>query len=123
MKPEMQVRHLVHRMGYRYRLHRTDLPGKPDLAFGPRRKVIFVHGCFWHQHDDSNCKIARVPKSRQDYWLPKLQKNHNRDVLRQSQLQDLGWSVLVLWECEIKRSIDSELCDRISAFLDKQTPV
>ena len=76
MLPELAVRSFVHKMGYRYRLHRKDLPGKPDLVFGPRRKVIFVHGCFWHSH---TCKAAHVPKSNQAYWVPKLERNRARD--------------------------------------------
>src|SRR5437588_8403122 len=77
MRPELAVRHLVHKMGYRFRLHRKELPGKPDLVFVSRRKVIFVHGCFWHSHD---CKCAHVPKSNVDYWSPKLRRNQARDA-------------------------------------------
>lgn len=102
MKPERIVRSLVHRMGYRYRLHRKGLPGKPDLVFGPRRKVIFVHGCFWHQHDDPACKIARKPKSNQGYWDEKLARNVARDKRNQAGLEAQGWSVLIIWECETK---------------------
>ena len=91
MKPEMAVRRMVHAMGYRYRLHRRDLPGKPDLAFPARRKVIFVHGCFWHQHGDTACRIARRPKSNQDYWLPKLERTVARDSEHLVQLAELGW--------------------------------
>ena len=79
-KPELLVRRLVHGMGYRYRLHRRDLPGTPDLVFPGRRKVIFVHGCFWHRHPDPACKLARLPKSRTDFWLPKLEGNRARDI-------------------------------------------
>ena len=78
-KPEMAVRRLVHGMGYRYRLHRRDLPGTPDLVFSPRRKVVFVHGCFWHQHDDPNCRKATLPGSNKEYWHPKLKRNAERD--------------------------------------------
>lgn len=98
-KPEWVVRRLLHRMGYRYRLHAHNLPGKPDIVFPARRKVIFVHGCFWHAH---GCKIGRPPKSRSDYWLPKLEANSARDAAKQSQLEALGWSVLVVWQCETK---------------------
>ena len=101
MKPEMLVRKLVHSMGYRYRLHRKDLPGKPDLVFGPRRKVIFVHGCFWHQHSAKDCKITRKPKSNTNYWLPKLERNVKRDKERRDVLKKNGWGVLVVWECEV----------------------
>ncbi len=99
-RPEMIVRSLAHRMGYRYRLHRKDLPGKPDLVFAARRKVIFVHGCFWHQH---HCpRGARFPKSNRDYWIPKLQRNQQRDEIHQAHLRNMGWDVLVIWECELK---------------------
>lgn len=113
MKPELAVRRLVHSMGYRYRLHRKDLPGKPDLVFGPRRKVIFVHGCFWHQHSDPGCKIARMPKSKPDYWKPKLARNVERDRQHQAELEANGWSVLIVWECETK----ANRVDRLSLVL------
>lgn len=100
MKPELLVRSIVHGMGYRYRLHRKDLPGKPDLVFGPKRKVIFVHGCFWHGHERKGCRDARRPKSNIDYWNPKLARNKERDAERAAQLQANGWDVLVIWECE-----------------------
>ena len=99
-KPEMTVRRLLHSMGYRYRLHRRDLPGNPDLVFPRWRKAIFVHGCFWHQHP--GCKISRQPKSNQNYWLPKLERNTVRDAEHQAQLREMGWDVLVIWECEVK---------------------
>ena len=98
-KPEMAVRRLVHGMGYRYRLHRRDLPGKPDLAFGPRRKAIFVHGCFWHQH--AGCRSSHVPVTRAAYWGPKLARNVERDVTNQQRLEGLGWRLLAIWECEL----------------------
>src|SRR5258708_1102032 len=79
-KLELVVRRVVHGLGYRYRLHREDLPGKPDLVFGPTRKVIFVHGCFWHAHDDPSCREGRVPHSNKNYWGPKLSRNKERDV-------------------------------------------
>ena len=84
--PEMAVRRLVHGMGYRYRLHRRDLPGSPDLVFATRRKVIFVHGCFWHRHGDSRCKLARLPKSRLEFWGPKLENNRRRDSVKQERI-------------------------------------
>ncbi len=96
--PEMVVRRLTHRLGYRFRLHRVDLPGKPDLVFPVRRKVIFVHGCFWHQHP--GCRRSHTPRSNTDYWKPKLARNIARDKQRQSQLEALGWRVLVVWECQ-----------------------
>ena len=100
--PEMFVRRLVHGMGYRYRLHRRDLPGTPDLVFPSKRRVIFVHGCFWHRHPDSGCALARLPKSRLDFWKPKLEGNRERDVKNQRGLRDLGWNVLVIWECQLR---------------------
>ena len=102
MVPEMTVRRMLHSMGYRYRLHRGDLPGKPDLVFPARRKVIFVHGCFWHQHADPMCRIFRKPKSNREYWLPKLERNVARDAEHQARLRELGWEVLVIWECEVR---------------------
>jgi DNA mismatch endonuclease, patch repair protein len=113
--PEMTVRRLVHGMGYRYRLHRRDLPGCPDLVFATRRKAIFVHGCFWHRHADSACKLARLPKSRLDFWVPKLESNRRRDSLKQQQLLAMGWNFIVVWECQInnKASVAAE----IKAFL------
>lgn len=103
-KPEMVVRRLLHGMGYRYRLHRGDLPGKPDIAFGKRKKAIFIHGCFWHRHDDPTCRLARLPKSRLEFWEPKLSANAKRDTLKQEALKRLGWNVLVVWECELRQS-------------------
>lgn len=112
----MVVRQLVHSLGYRYRIHRKDLPGKPDLAFGPRKKVIFVHGCFWHQHDDPNCLDGRLPKSRLDYWLPKLKRNQLRDRTNQASLAASGWQILTIWDCET-RNMDS-LEQKLRSFLD-----
>lgn len=110
---EMIVRRMTHGMGYRYRLHCKSLPGKPDLVFPSRRKAIFVHGCFWHQHQ---CRRgARSPKSNRDYWLPKLQRNHQRDASHQASLRDLGWKVLVIWECELTNR--DALGERIKMFL------
>ncbi len=113
-KPEMRVRRLVHQMGFRYRLHRTDLPGNPDLVFPGSRKIIFVHGCFWHRHDQY-CKYTRWPKSKLDFWKPKLEHNHERDRIVRRQLRKLGWRVLVIWECQLK-NVDS-LAGRIGTFL------
>ena len=100
-KPELIIRRLVHRMGYRYRLHRRDLPGTPDLVFPRQGKVIFVHGCFWHRHPDRACKLARLPKSHLDFWKPKLDGNFSRDQESQAKLRELGWDVFVVWECQI----------------------
>lgn len=115
-KPEMQVRRLLHRLGYRYRLHRSELPGKPDIVFGPRRKVIFVHGCFWHRHSDPACRSGGGPKSNADYWQAKFDRNVARDDLNIRRLQELGWSVEVIWECETKNLIS--LTKRLAEFLD-----
>ena len=101
-KPELIVRRLIHQMGHRYRLHRRDLPGVPDMVFPRRKKAIFIHGCFWHRHSDPGCRMARMPKSRQDYWEPKLAGNCYRDKINQARLRELGWDVLVIWECEAR---------------------
>ena len=98
-RPEMAVRRLLFSLGYRYRLHRKDLPGCPDIVFGKRRKVIFVHGCFWHRHQ--GCALARLPKSRLDFWIPKLEGNRTRDETNRGRLEDQGWQVLTVWECEL----------------------
>jgi len=99
-KPEMTVRRLVHGMGYRYRLHSKKLPGKPDLVFSSRRKVILVHGCFWHLHE--NCNHYKFPQSRLDFWRPKLEANRKRDEDVRRRLQGAGWGVMVIWECELR---------------------
>jgi DNA mismatch endonuclease (patch repair protein) len=116
MKPEMAVRRLVHRMGYRYRLHAPDLPGKPDLVFRSRRKIIFVHGCFWHGHPSKSCPIVRTPKSNTSYWNPKLALNTARDQRNQQRLRRAGWSVMVVWECHLRKP--DRLMKRIAAFLE-----
>jgi DNA mismatch endonuclease (patch repair protein) len=100
-KPEMVVRRLIHRMGFRYRLHDRRLPGAPDLVFKSRRKAIFIHGCFWHRHSDPNCKLARMPKSQSEFWRPKLEGNRQRDLRVQSELESIGWKHLIVWECEL----------------------
>jgi DNA mismatch endonuclease (patch repair protein) len=114
MRPELAVRSLVHRMGYRFRLHRKDLPGKPDLVFVSRRKVIFVHGCYWHGH---SCKLAHTPKTNTAYWGPKLQRNRARDKKNLKSLRRLGWTALVIWECGLKNLGTSAA--RIRRFLDR----
>lgn len=112
--PEMTVRRLVYSMGYRYRLHRKDLPGKPDLAFKSRRKVIFIHGCFWHGHD---CKRgARVPKNNREYWETKIARNRERDRQHNEDLKREGWRVFVIWECQIREP--EAVAERIKSFLD-----
>lgn len=113
-KPELIVRSLLHRIGFRYRLHARDLPGRPDIVFRSRRKAIFVHGCFWHGH---GCKRGHPPKSRSDYWLPKLEANRIRDAAAQAQLEASSWSVLTVWQCE---TTDVETLERrLRAFLDR----
>lgn len=97
-KPEMLVRRMAHQLGFRYKLHARDLPGTPDLVFPRLRKVIFVHGCFWHRH--ANCKRTTVPKARADYWQKKFEDNVRRDGISQDSLKAMGWDVLVVWECE-----------------------
>lgn len=118
--PEMTVRRLLHGMGYRYRLHRGDLPGRPDLVFPGRRAVIFIHGCFWHVHV---CRAGRNrPASNRGYWLKKLARNKQRDRENQARLHRLGWRVFVIWECETKQP--DALAPRIVDFLEgdvKQT--
>jgi DNA mismatch endonuclease, patch repair protein len=113
--PELAVRSLVHRLGYRFRLHRKDLPGKPDLAFPVRRKVIFVHGCFWHSH---SCKTGLIPQSNRDFWLPKLQRNQVRDKENLEALALQGWDALVIWQCELKNSHSVGL--RVKRFLGRK---
>lgn len=113
-KPEMIVRRLLFSMNYRYRLHRRDLPGRPDVAFSGRRKVIFVHGCFWHRHP--GCRKATSPKTRADFWAEKFDRNVERDRRAIEQLAEMGWRSLVVWECETKAS--EVLAIRLKHFLD-----
>ena len=98
-KPEIKVRKVLHSMGYRFRLHRKDLPGSPDIVLPKYKTVIFVHGCFWHRHE--NCKYASAPKTRQEFWEAKFRENINRDKLNQENLSSKGWKIIVVWECEI----------------------
>jgi DNA mismatch endonuclease (patch repair protein) len=112
--PELRVRRLLHGMGYRYRLHRKDLPGHPDLVFAGRKAVIFIHGCFWHGHD---CRRgARMPKTNADYWTMKIGRNRERDARALNALAEQGWRALTLWECELKD--ESALRQTLRAFLD-----
>lgn len=117
-RPEVIVRRLIFKQGYRYRLHRRDLPGNPDLVFPSKSKVIFVHGCFWHRHKSSRCKLARLPKSRLNFWLPKLEKNRLRDRTIQTKLRKMGWRVFVIWECQLQDT--AKLQTRISSFLERE---
>ena len=113
MRPELAVRSLVHKLGYRFRLHSKDLAGKPDLVFVSLRKVIFVHGCFWHCHE--GCKTGHTPKSNLGYWGPKLARNRTRDAANISTLKREGWKTLVIWECETRS--ERTLQKRIKTFL------
>ena len=113
MKPEMAVRRLVHAEGFRFRLHSSKLPGKPDLVFRRLRKIIEVRGCFWHRHE--GCIDSHIPKSRRDYWIPKLRRNRRRDRENLKRLRSLGWHVLVVWECEVNNL--ERLSARILRFL------
>jgi len=115
--PEAVVRRVVSGLGYRYRLHVGRLPGRPDLVFAGRRKVIFVHGCFWHRHRGTRCSLARLPKSRLDFWLPKLEANSKRDRRNLAALRRAGWQVLVIWECQLRDLAGLSL--RVNRFLDR----
>lgn len=115
-KAELRVRRLVHGMGFRFRLHSRALPGAPDMVFASRRKAIFVHGCFWHRHPDPNCPLARLPKSRHDFWVPKLEGNRQRDLRTVSALADLGWGALEVWECELR--YEASIGNKIRTFLE-----
>lgn len=113
-RPELIVRRLAHKLGFRYRLHKRELPGTPDLVFPGKRKVIFVHGCFWHQHD--GCKFATIPKTRREFWVKKLQKNEARDKQAMDELRSQNWDSMVIWECET--SDTDKLITRIEEFLN-----
>src|SRR6202142_940652 len=114
--PERVVRQLLHRMGYRFRLPRRDLPGTPNIVLPGRRKIVEVRGCFWHRHPDPACRNAVLPKVRADWWAAKLARNVERDERNLTALRDAGWSVLVVWECEVKTQ--SVLAGRLRSFLE-----
>jgi DNA mismatch endonuclease (patch repair protein) len=114
-KPEMLVRGLIFSMGYRYRLHDNKLPGTPDIVFQKRKKAIFVHGCFWHRHE--GCPLCRLPKTKLDFWVPKLEGNKERDFENQKKLSELGWKYFVIWECQLQDR--QALKDRIKKFLEE----
>lgn len=111
-QPELVVRRLLHSLGYRYTLHRRDLPGSPDIVFSKRRKAIFVHGCFWHGHV---CRFGRLPKSNAEFWANKIARNRERDARVERELQCLGWSVLTVWQCELRAS--ETLTDALLTYL------
>ena len=111
--PELAVRKLLYRLGYRFRLHRRSLPGTPDICFSGRKKVVFVHGCFWHRHE--GCKRTTTPRTRTSFWKEKFQKNLVRDRANLQDLNQLGWSVMVVWECETADLEDLAL--RLAGFL------
>ena len=113
-KPELLVRKIIFSMGYRYRLHDKSLPGKPDIVFKSRKKVIFVHGCFWHQH---GCSHYRMPKTKKEFWEEKLAKNVCRDKTHYAQLKEMGWDFMVLWECGLKKRNIDQIRDKIENFL------
>jgi DNA mismatch endonuclease, patch repair protein len=113
--PEITVRKIVSAMGHRYRLHPSKLPGKPDLAFPGQRKAIFVHGCFWHQHDCGRC---RLPQTRRAYWKAKIQRNVLRDQNALKTLRNMGWKTIVLWECQLTMKRRHRLLKRLDAFLN-----
>ena len=115
-RPELAVRRMVYAMGHRYRLHPRHIPGAPDLAFAGRRKVIFVHGCFWHRHP--GCSNTRTPKSNVSFWQTKLADNRRRDLGNQRRLAALGWRVLVIWECELRDIV--EVRRKLKAFLTRK---
>ena len=112
-RPELLVRSIAHRLGYRFRLHRKDLPGTPDLVFVGKRKIVFVHGCFWHGHDCP--RGARVPRTNRAYWVKKIRRNRQRHITAESELRLLGWRVLVLWECGLKEP--ASVRDALAKFL------
>ena len=117
MKPEMKVRRLLHGLGYRYRLQRADLPGKPDMVFPSRRKIVFVNGCFWHNH--LNCPKVRIPASNREYWVSKLKRNQTRDERNIGLLEEKGWSVMTVWECQL-RDIEATT-EALIHFLEQRT--
>lgn len=112
-KPELLVRSIAHRLGYRFRLHRRDIPGTPDLAFIGRRKAIFVHGCLWHGHQ---CRRARLPSTNADFWRAKIERNKERDAAVVNKLFEGGWTVLTIWQCEMKDR--ATLGEKIKTFLE-----
>lgn len=114
-RPELTVRSVLHAQSYRFRLHKKSLPGSPDLVFAGRKKAVFIHGCFWHAHSSSKCKIANKPKTRRSYWSTKFSQNISRDRRTRRALRQLGWVSAVVWECEVRNS--DRLIRRLKKFL------
>jgi len=114
--PELAVRSLLHRLGYRFRLHRKDLPGQPDIVLPKHQTVIFVHGCYWHRH--KGCSFSYTPKTRTGFWLQKFEENVDRDTRTKKRLRNLGWRIIIVWECEI-RDLES-LAKRLSFQLKEK---
>lgn len=115
-KPEISVRRLLHGLGYRFRLQRRNLPGRPDIVLPRHHCAIFVHGCFWHRHTEPSCRLARMPKSRVEFWEAKLAANQRRDIVVQNALEALGWRVLLVWECQLADK--EQLKNRLLRFLE-----
>ncbi|PKO41876.1 MAG: very short patch repair endonuclease [Betaproteobacteria bacterium HGW-Betaproteobacteria-4] len=114
--PELTLRRMLHRLGYRYRIHVKNLPGSPDLVFPGRKKIIFVHGCFWHRH--KGCSYTSIPKTRTEFWVNKFEANVKRDRRNQKQLKEMGWRVKIVWECELKHP--EKLVKKMVRFLDSK---
>lgn len=117
--PELVVRSLLHKEGYRFRLHRGDLPGTPDIVFPSRKAAIFVHGCFWHQHGVAGCPSSHVPRSNKKYWVEKLKANVQRDRRQLAELRRMGWNIAIVWECEIHRP--QQILRKLNAFLRRHS--
>ena len=120
-KPELKVRRALHAAGLRYRLHDKKLPGRPDIVLPARRVAVFVHGCFWHRHPDPDCRLARLPKTRLDFWLPKLEGNRARDERKKAEIEALGWTVIEVWECGIGAAALDRIAKEIKAMPMKNT--
>jgi DNA mismatch endonuclease (patch repair protein) len=116
-RPEMIVRRALHKAGFRFRLHKKDLPGEPDIVLPKHKTVIFVHGCFWHKHE---CKYFKLPKTRQEFWSKKLEKNVERDYQHLDALRSLGWNVIQIWECELKQGLQKGTLQDIISKIDSQ---
>ncbi|MCP5329821.1 MAG: DNA mismatch endonuclease Vsr [Pseudomonadales bacterium] len=121
-RPELEVRHQLHHLGFRYRLHDKKLPGRPDIVLKRYNAVIFIHGCFWHRH---NCRFFKWPKTRQEFWRQKINRNHENDIKALKNLQTMGWRVCIVWECSLKRiSRDSLLVsETIARWLESNEPM